>query len=205
VVLQSRAELRNPMAKYRPLLLIAVCFGLAALVWMDNRGTWSGMKNGTALSQLGKTNRPAVGTEGKPAGSVPSSETAESPGTSQLLSGNPLASFDKSSLENWVSRPLFAPSRKRPPEQTAKKNAVKPPPPPDYKLLGVVLNRQRTIALLRSQGSGADFRVQVGDMIGGWHVAAVEKDFVTLERDGESAQTVRFAKDCDGANGSNCQ
>ena len=38
-------ELREPMAKHRPLLLILVCLALAALVWMDNRGALFSGKN----------------------------------------------------------------------------------------------------------------------------------------------------------------
>jgi general secretion pathway protein N len=188
------------MTQYRPLLLILVSLGLAGLVWMDNRGARFGGGKDHIVATRAAGNSPAADTPDEHGTTAKEAEEADQEKTAleeanQLLSGNPLASFDKSTLKNWVNRPLFAPSR-QPPKKTAKGTVQKPPPPPDYKLLGVVLNRHRTIALLKSQGSGADFRVEVGDMIGGWHVAMVEKDSVTLKRDGEEAQKVKFAKGC---------
>lgn len=192
------------MAKYRPLLLLLVSLGLAALVWMDNRETWFGGKGQIVASHPHKdASIPVTANDAKATEADQATEESDASETTQL-NGNPLASFDKASLQNWVDRPLFAPSRKRPPKKADQKTAKKAPPPPDYKLLGVVLNHQRTIALLKSQGSGADYRVQVGDMIGGWHVAMVEKDSVTLERDGEEAQKVRFAKDCKDSDDDSC-
>jgi hypothetical protein len=193
------------MIKYRPFLLILACVALAALVWMDNGSSWFGGKSETVASQA--RNKPGASAVVSKEQHVKTEQASEADiaTAEQLLSGNPLASFDKATLDNWVDRPVFAPSRKRPPEQTAQKAAPKPPPPPDYKLLGVVLNSRRTIALLRSKDSGADFRVQVGDMIGGWHVATVERNSVILKRDGETAQTVKFAKDCDDSDDEKCQ
>lgn len=193
------------MTKYRPFLLILVCVALGALVWMDDGSYWFGGKNETVASQT--RNRPgasAVVSKGQSTKAEQTTGAVDIATAEQLLSGNPLASFDKSTLENWVERPVFAPSRKRPPEKVGQKAAPKPPPPPDYKLLGVVLNSRRTIALLRSKDSGADFRVQVGDMIGGWHVATVERNSVVLKREGETAQTVKFAKDCDDSGDEKC-
>jgi hypothetical protein len=185
-------ELREPMAKHRPLLLILVCLALAALVWMDNRGALFWNKEVSSTSQTTTKTRAVDKKQ-----STDNKLAAAASEAGRLLNGNPLASFDKTALQNWVDRPLFAPSRKRPPPQVAGKTATKAQPPPDYQLLGVVLNNKRTIALLRSKDSGVDVRVQVGDKISGWHVASVDRESVTLKRDDETSQTVRFdKKDC---------
>lgn len=188
--------------KYRPLLLILVSLALGALVWLDNRNLLFPEQGAVTASRTSPATAAPEAKKEQPADSQPAPSTAAA---DPLLSGNPLATFDKATLENWVDRPLFAPSRKRPPPQeTAKAAAKPPPPPPDYQLLGVVLNHKRTIALLRREGTGDDYRVEVGDMIGGWYVAAVDREAVTLRRDEDTSQTVRFKKDCADSNGTAC-
>lgn len=190
------------MAKYRPLLLVIVCFALGALVWLDNRGTILSMWNSAAPSPSSAT---AQITPLDNAKSERDTAPDQKPTTEvSLLTGNPLASFDKASLENWVKRPLFAPSRRRPPPQEAKSKIAPPQPPPDYQLLGVLLNPERTIALLRSEDTGTDFHVQVGDMLKGWLVASVERDAVTLKRDDETSQVIRFKKACSDSGETSC-
>jgi hypothetical protein len=188
--------------KYRPLLLILVSLGLGALVWLDNHNMLFPEQDVVAASRtVPATPAPAAKSE-QPGGSA---STPSPAAADPLLNGNPLASFDKATLENWVDRPLFAPSRKRPPPQDASKADAKPAaPPPDYQLLGVVLNHKRTIALLRREGTEDDYRVEVGDMIGGWYVAAVERESVTLKRGEDTSQTVHFKKDCTDSNSTAC-
>ncbi len=189
------------LEKYRPHLLILVSLVLAALVWLDNQNLLFPQKDAVTVSKA-ESSAPTNEANSKQAsdrGPAPAAAIVD-----PLLNGNPLATFDKATLENWVERPLFAPSRKRPPPQSVAKAAAKPQPPPDYRLLGVILNRKRTIALLRSEGTGADVRVQVGDMVGGWSVTAVERESVTLKRDEDTSQTVRFKKDCSGSDSTAC-
>ena len=59
-----------------------------------------------------------------------------------------------------------------------------------YDLLGILREGERAIALLRSKGEGRSFRVEVGDMIGGWRVARMEPTSVLLEREDGTSQTV---------------
>jgi hypothetical protein len=190
------------MTKYRPFLLALACLGLAALVGFDNREA--------ILSMLASPDPIATQSEtgaDKIAKTEPSVDRPAEPKAHQktaLLIGNPLAEFDKMQLENWVQRPLFAPSRKRPPPQEAKTASTPLQPPPDYQLLGVLLNPKRTIAVLRSEETGTDIRVQVGDMIGGWLVASVEREAVTLKRDEEEPQIIRFKKTCSKSAGDAC-
>ncbi len=190
------------MAKYRPLLLVVVCVALGALVWFDNRDAILSLWNSAAPSASQAT------TQINPLDNVTLDGNAapeQKPTTAvSLLTGNPLGSFEKASLKNWVQRPLFAPSRRRPPPQDAKSKIAPPLPPPDYQLLGVLLNPRTTIALLRSEDTGTDFHVQVGDMIKGWLVASVERDAVTLKRDDETSQVIRFKKACENSDSTSC-
>jgi hypothetical protein len=123
------------------------------------------------------------------------SETAAAP-----QSGNPLASLDKSTLKDWVERPLFAPSRKRPPPTEASQGpapqvAGAKPPPPIYELLGIVRDKGRAIALLRKKADGTSFRVQVGDTLGGWQVSKVDPKAVTLIRDDGTSETMSIFRE----------
>lgn len=188
--------------QYRPLLLIIVCVGLGLLVWQDNRDFIVSLL-GTGGSEPRQTMATVPGSANvkSPTAEAPGPETASVPDLS-LLSGNPLASFDKESLTNWVLRPLFAPARSRPPPAEQKVSSAPPPPPPDYQLVGVMLNPARTIALLRSKETGIEFHVEVGDMLKGWLVADVGKDSVRLQRDDQTSQIIRFKKSC--ADASNC-
>ena len=110
---------------------------------------------------------------------------------------NHLGPLRKSDLNHWVERPLFSPSRKRPPPppkivQRPSLPAPPPPPPkpPSYVLLGTLTNGDRTIALLRREADSTSFRVELGDMIGGWQVTRVEAKSVLLERESHPPHTV---------------
>ncbi|MBY0558233.1 hypothetical protein [Hyphomicrobium sp.] len=192
------------MEKYRPALLILVSLVLGALTWLDNRAALVPEKTAPAVTAENAEPTQSPEATAEPADSAEPEENVASESEEPPASGNPLASFDKASLENWVDRPLFAPSRKRPPPQAVAAAGPKLQPPPDYRLLGVVLNPHRTIALLRREGTTVDVRVEVGDMIGGWRVASVEREAVTLRRDEDTSQIVRFKKDCANVAGVAC-
>ena len=74
------------------------------------------------------------------------------------------------------------PDRKRPPAAAAAANPVGPvaavPQAPVYDLLGIIREGERALALLRKKVDGSNFRVEVGDMIGGWRVAKIEPSAV---------------------------
>jgi hypothetical protein len=185
--------------KNRPLLLMLVCAGLGALVWLDNRGDESKETPAGAVAPAGEG---AV--EAETAVTDPQSDDAlatadpaaepEGETTNGLQLSNPLASFEKESLNDWVERPLFAPSRKRPPPAAAGAKPTGPvaaaPQIPHYDLLGIVREGERALALLRKKVDGSNFRVEVGDMIGGWRVAKIEPSAVVLERADGQSQTV---------------
>ncbi len=182
------------MLKNRPLLLVLVCLALGVLVYIDNR---RGAKpdNDEPSAQTREPARAAADA------AAPTSD-ADSPASRlvHLQLTNPLSSFDKATLKDWVERPLFAPTRKRPAvvasaaPQTA--GPFKPKrPPPSYDLLGILRDGSHAIALLRKKGEGTSFRVEVGDMIGGWRVARMEPESVVLEREDGTSQTVALSRE----------
>lgn len=103
---------------------------------------------------------------------------------------NPLSSFTLGTFDQTVQRPLFAPARKRPPPAEA--GASEAPAKMDhaYDLLGVALGGNRPIAIMRKKLDGKSFRVEVGDMLGGWHVSKVDSQSVELERAGGEQEIV---------------
>ena len=156
------------MANNRPPLLMLAAAGLGALLWWDMQ---SGPKPPDVLAARRVD------------------PIAERPSAS--ATGNPLAGLDKASLRDMTERPLFTATRRAPPAPAPREaEAVPVPPPappstPDYTLLGIIRDGDRAIALLRSRSDGRSLRMQAGDMIGGWEIAAVETVSVTLKgRDG---------------------
>ncbi len=182
--------------KNRPLLLILVCLALGVLVYLDN---WHGASGAVPRRRPAHARAAqAAGADAEPRGcrrarQAPASAAAAArktrwpPSTRQLL-------------KDWVERPLFAPSRKRPAAVATAAAAVTQQvaaklPPPTYDLLGIVRDGDRAIALLRKKGEGTSFRVEVGDMIGGWRVAKMEPASVVLEREDGTSQTVPLSRE----------
>lgn len=179
------------MPKSRLPLLSVVCVGLGALLWLDQRGAGISLP----FFRHADPSMPTAGNERL--GAVPSRQTNDAIPIATRLD-NPLASLDKAALKHWVERPLFASSRQRPPPppktarrvQAAQPAATPKPKPPSYVLLGTLSNGSRAIALLRKEGDNTSFRVEAGDMIGGWHVARVEPKSVLLEREDGTSHSV---------------
>ena len=191
------------MTKLRPFLLALASLGLAALVWFDNRDMLISTLEDRGAAAA-KTLAPGPASADRYAEDAVTNDSKMVTEDGLLRTGNPLASFEKDSLKNWIQRPLFAPARKPPPPAEAKQAVEAPKLPPDYQLIGVLLNPKRTIALLRSENSGAQYRVEVGDMIGGWLVASVERDAVMLKRDEGTSQIIQFKKGCSKSDGAKC-
>ncbi len=178
------------MLKNRAFLLILVCLALGGLVAIDNwpTGVTPGTRTGEAAPARTAAQAPA-----------PEADAA-APDPDRLQLHNPLATFDKATLKDWVERPLFAPSRRRPPavavaEHPLVRQATAKSPVPIYDLLGIVRDGERAIALLRKKSDGTSFRVEVGDMIGGWRVARMEFASVVLEREDGTSQTVALSRE----------
>jgi hypothetical protein len=178
--------------KNRPLLLILVCLALGVLVFLDNRPT--GKPGVTPSVQSGEPEQARADDQTPGADAAAAAQASD-----QLLLHNPLATFDEATLKNWVERPLFAPSRQRPAAvAAAAQPSVRQAGPKlavaSYDLLGILRDGERAIALLRKKGEGTSFRVEVGDMIGGWRVARMEAASVVLEREDGTSQTVALSR-----------
>jgi hypothetical protein len=176
------------LLKNRPVLLTLVCLALGALVLLDNSGDTDGIVEPIAsLPQLTDRAGEAPDASGASAKAVPAGKRLT----------NPLAHFDKSQLEDWSARPLFAPSRQRPPKvamTVALAPPPPPPPPPSYDLLGVLRAGDRAIALLSKKGEGTSFRVEVGDTLGGWRIAEMTSASVVLKRNDGTIETVSLGR-----------
>lgn len=181
------------MEKSKLPLLILLVLGLSALVWFDYQSEETAPGKNVAETNAGE----AVSALDEPS-------DAENPASTDTASANPLASLKIDTLRATVERPLFASSRQRPPPPPVRvsrpvfKSQPKPKPkpkPPSYILLGIVSGGERATALLRQKSDGRNIRVEVGDMIGGWHVAKVKAKSVLLERNDDSSQTVLLFKE----------
>lgn len=98
---------------------------------------------------------------------------------------NPLQAQSIAKLWATHARPLFDPSRREPPRQppapppvvTA---SVPPPAPPAVTLVAILKSETLARALLRSGSNGKLVTVKVGDLVGGWKVAAIEDRQINL-------------------------
>jgi hypothetical protein len=173
--------------KRLPLLMLAAA-GLGALLWWD---TQSGPETPDVVAAVDPAWRVEVRGQ--------SASTAMPAATPGGVAVNPLAGLDKESLRDMTERPLFTPARRRPPDpaptQAGPVFAPPPPPPstPDFTLVGIIRDGDSAIALLRSRSDGRDLRVEAGDMIGGWEIAAVDTVSVRLKRGDGAAHELRVA------------
>jgi hypothetical protein len=185
------------------LLLVSLCLGI--LVWLDNRPDGSPMlavDQGEHLATAAEQGdhgdaEPADDERAAGAEAESAEDTEDTLDASRYLKSeetaisNPLAALDIGSLRETVERPLFAPSRRRPPEADQKEEvAAEPAKPATFELLGVALSGARAIAVLRKKSDGTSYRVQAGDMLAGWQVAKVESKSVLLERPEGVTETV---------------
>jgi hypothetical protein len=164
-------------------LLLLLAAGLGAVLWWD-------MQTEPEPAEVIAAASPARHGE---------SRSEEEPPPAFGGMANPLASLDKDSLHDLTGRPLFTPSRRPPPvfappqEATALAPPPAPPATPDYTLVGVIRDGDRAIALLRSRSDGRNLRVEAGDTVRGWEVAAVEARSVRLKRSDGAAHELRLA------------
>lgn len=97
-----------------------------------------------------------------------------------------------------LERPLFAPSRRPPrPAETpvpeaepAAEPALESPRAPPFRLIGTVIRRGRSEALLVAAGGGPLERAGVGAEVAGWLVVEVGPEHLVVERDGERHRLV---------------
>lgn len=190
------------MSKLIPLLAASLVLG--GLLWMDNQpaeppsvptaslddeAPAADMLISEATDDVAETPPPPLtdpvdDITAEPSGTAQPAADAET----QTANSNPLASLDGGSLRDMVERPLFAPSRRRPPV-VEKVNTTAPVKTPEaFELLGIAKSNQRTIALIRRVTDGASFRLQTGDSVDNWTLAKIERASIVLNgHDGSTA------------------
>jgi hypothetical protein len=190
------------MPNLRLVVLIAVCLGLGALAWLDNRSQSEPEATQDQLAQSAENESspdPSPAPEGTGDSDVGEGDIQTDMDASQYMTppdepsiSNPLSAIEITSLRDTVERPLFASSRRRPPESAAKTAdaAAAPAKAPTFELLGVALGGPRAIAILRTKSDGKSYRVQAGDILAGWQVSKVESHAVVLERPEGLSQNV---------------
>ena len=186
--------MKTPKKSQTPVLLLLLA-GLGALVFVDNFPSQSEPE--PAAPRTAMAPMAATSVETRPQGGTTADPNA-SPGDNKLagLSLNPLGTLERDQLGDTLKRPLFTTSRrayKAPPPPPPQPVAVRPPPvvtEPTYVLVGVMLGRNKRIALLRSRDSAGDIHVKQGDKLGQWNVKSVESDAVILNQ-GEQSFTLQ--------------
>ena len=117
---------------------------------------------------------------------------------------NPLAAQSMERLSATVDRPLFSPSRRRPPAppvgQDPEPSRAPPPPPPSLVLSGVVMDGQGAYVVVLVGAERRMLRAQIGDEIGGWTVSQIEGRKLVLSLDGRFATFTLFNRDVDQRN-----
>ena len=180
------------LLKYRPYLMILVVIALAGLVWLDNQPEPAPAGKTTAVAEANPSDGSIAVTDGQSSdiGEVEQGEPSPNPANGLALA-NPLSSLTKEEVDDWVARPLFAPSRERPPEKSGISNSqATPAQVASFELLGIMREGAHALALLRNKVDGASLRVEIGDVVGGWRIARIERAAVVLERGEGLAQTL---------------
>jgi general secretion pathway protein N len=148
--------------------------------------------------------RPAPGVEGAPAAEgtgvanaagLPGAPRAPDSGA-KSRAGNPLWTIPLNALSATRDRPLFSASR-RPPVVAApiaalppKQEVLAPPPPerPLLTLIGTIVSREASVAML--QGSNADTisRLRLGQENDGWRVRGIGLRSIVVEKGEQSVE-----------------
>ena len=81
-----------------------------------------------------------------------------------------------------TERPLFDALRtKYVPRPTPEQQKAAPPPPPTLLLVGVIIDAERRMAMVKSSEAMLATSVGIGAEIGGWEVSAIEPDRIVLK------------------------
>ena len=109
--------------------------------------------------------------------------------------GNPLWAIPLSALTATRERPLFSASR-RPPVVVApivapqKHEALAPPPPerPLLTLVGTIVSRKASVAMLQGANAEAISRLRVGQENDGWQVRGIGLRSIVVEKGAQSVE-----------------
>jgi len=150
--------------------------------------------------------RPAPQIEGALASAAEGTGVAEAAGQSGMprasdagprsRAGNPLWIVPLSALPATRDRPLFSASR-RPPIVAApivapppKQEAVAPPPPeqPLLTLIGTIVSREASVAMLQGSNADAVSRLRLGQENEGWRVQGISLRSIIVEKGARSVE-----------------
>jgi general secretion pathway protein N len=111
-------------------------------------------------------------------------------------SGNPLWAIPLSALTATRDRPLFSASRRPPPVAVPivappqKAEALAPPPPdrPLLTLVGTIVSRKASVAMLQGSNAEAISRLRVGQDNDGWRVQGIGLRSIVVEKGPQSVE-----------------
>lgn len=136
------------------------------------------------------------GTEGnRVANGAPSSASLTFGPNATSRSGNPLWAIPLAALTATRDRPLFSASRRPPvvPLPAApppKVEALAPPPPerPSLTLIGTIVSREASLAMLQGSGAEAISRLRLGQENDGWRVQGIGLRSIVVEKGEQSVE-----------------
>jgi general secretion pathway protein N len=109
--------------------------------------------------------------------------------------GNPLWEIPLSSLSATRERPLFSASRRPPvvaaPIVAPQKHEVLAPPPPERPLLtlvGTIVSRKASVAMLQGSNAEVISRLRVGQENNGWQVRGIGLRSIIVEKGAQSVE-----------------
>jgi general secretion pathway protein N len=129
------------------------------------------------------------------ANAAPSSASLTSGPNATSRSGNPLWAVPLAALTATRDRPLFSASR-RPPvvalpaAPPPKVEALAPPPParPLLTLIGTIVSREVSLAMLQGSGAEAVSRLRLGQENDGWRVRGIGLRSIVVEKGEQSVE-----------------
>lgn len=103
------------------------------------------------------------------------------PAVAPLVSAPPPAAIaGAESFAAIIDRPLFDPGRKKYIAPKANDGNAAPPPPPTLFLVGVIIDSEKRIAMVKSSDAMLAASMRVGDKTAGWQLSAIEPDKIVL-------------------------
>lgn len=148
---------------------------------------------------------PAQGQEGAAgSGIVPGTDAYAGPAPQQRR-GNPLWAIPLRELSATRERPLFAPTRRPPPEATPQAPPPPPAPPtvaapavPPFTLIGTLVNERGGFALFLDPASRAVIRLRTGEAHAGWVLRSVSMRDAMLQQDRSTTVMTLPAREAEG-------
>ena len=168
--------------------------------------TFSALAARAAAGPIDEPARPAPEVEGAFAPATEGAGVADAAGLSgaprapdpgaRARAGNPLWTVPLSTLSATRDRPLFSASR-RPPivalpivAPPPKQEALAPPPPerPLLTLVGTIVSRKASVAMLQGANTEAISRLRVGQENNGWRVQGIDLRSIVVEKGPQSVR-----------------